>query len=88
MKAFVFGTIAGGLAVWRWREDIERYVRQGRERVVEVLDKSREQADAVIDRAKQTIEPGPRTATSAHGAGGSAPSQGDFGADTGATGPP
>jgi hypothetical protein len=37
MKAFVFGTIVGGLAVWRWREDIARYLDQGREELSKPL---------------------------------------------------
>jgi hypothetical protein len=86
MKAFVVGTIVGGLAVWRWREDIARYLDQGREGVVEALDKTRQQADSVIDRAKQTIDSGARTRLSTHSAGsagGSSPSQGGPGAALG-----
>jgi hypothetical protein len=85
MKAFVVGTIVGGLAVWRWREDIARYLDQGREGVVEALDKTRQQADSVIDRAKQTVDSGTRTRPSTHsaGSGSSAASQGGPGAALG-----
>jgi hypothetical protein len=83
MIAFVFGAIVGGLAAWHWREEITRYIEQGREGAVEVLDKSRRQADAVIDRAKEALESGARTDSSAQGAGGSAATQGGSGAALG-----
>jgi hypothetical protein len=82
VKAFVLGIVVGGLAVWRWREDIERYLDQGREGVVEALDKGRQQADAVMDRAKKALESGSQTYPT-HGAGGSAATQGGSGAALG-----
>ena len=83
MKAFLLGTAIGGLAVWRWRNDIARFFDQGREGAVKALETGRKKADAVIDRAKQGIESTQRTTPSAHSEGGSATSQGGSGAALG-----
>jgi hypothetical protein len=32
MKTFLLGAVIGGLIVWRWRDDIQGYIEDGRAR--------------------------------------------------------
>jgi hypothetical protein len=59
MIRMLAGALVGGLAVWYWREDLQRYAvrreRDARERAADAIQTVQDKADAVIDSTKDRI---------------------------------
>jgi hypothetical protein len=60
MFQFIFGALAGGIAAWWWRNDIQRYVEQTlpgvRTKAAEQLSSLEQRAEDVLGRARQQID--------------------------------
>ena len=60
MIQFIFGALAGGLAAWWWRRDIERYVDKTlpsmREQTADRLTALEQRAEEALTRAKSQID--------------------------------
>ncbi len=64
MKAFVLGAIAGGAAVWLWREDIENFIEQQtrgiRAKAADSLESVEKTAETVVEtlhKSQEAIRP-------------------------------
>ena len=64
MKAFVLGAIAGGAAVWLWREDIESFLEQQtrgiRTRAADSIESVEKTAETVVEtlhKGQEAIRP-------------------------------
>jgi hypothetical protein len=60
MQRYLAGAILGGILVWIWRNDIERYVdkngRRVRSKAASTLETVQETAEGMIDRAESILE--------------------------------
>ena len=60
MVGFILGAVAGGLAAWWWRNDIQRYVDQTlpnvRAKAADQLSSLEQRAEDALTRAKGQIE--------------------------------
>ena len=77
MFGFILGTVAGGLAAWWWRNDIQRYMDEKlpnvRSKAADQLSTLEQRAEDALGRARQQIDrirPGEET-TSRRSAGSS-----------------
>jgi len=62
MLGFLVGVIAGGLAVWKYRDSLEGYVRGNttpvRDKVDGLLRTAQEKSETLIDTAKERLSSG------------------------------
>jgi len=74
MVQFILGAVAGGLAVWFWRDEILEFAQSKtsgvRAGAVDTLQAVEKQTEKVLDRTKEQIssalQAGQRTLSSAH----------------------
>jgi hypothetical protein len=57
VKEFLIGAVAGVVVVWRWRDNIQRYLDEGLIRVADAMDVAQQKADELIDKAKARANP-------------------------------
>jgi uncharacterized protein YgfB (UPF0149 family) len=62
LGGFILGVVAGGLAVWRWRDSIRDYVKDNagpaRTKADSLLETVQQRSERLLDRAKEQIASG------------------------------
>lgn len=62
LGGFILGLVAGGLAMWKWRDNLTGYVREHadpvREKADRVLETVQHRSEDLLDRAKEQVSSG------------------------------
>jgi len=62
LGGFILGIVAGGLAVWKWRDSIRDYVQDNagpaRTKADSLLETAQQRSEHLLDRAKEQIASG------------------------------
>jgi hypothetical protein len=62
LGGFILGAVAGGLAVWKWRDSIREYLKQNaepaRSKADDLLGTVQQRSEHLLDRAKERVASG------------------------------